>query len=250
MMPFAGQSDRLVSAPLESRSVRRHYIKHPHDLAAIAVSPFIPSSIVEHLMRNKKDAAIGIKYIAGDAISNMEGASHMFVTPLVRARMHGDYAYKMSHTVLRFPRTDAGLQAREVLVSASIQPDFEDSQVMLELARLGPQPVVGVDWSDWAPVGKEALRKPSIKAQYDARIRAHLVHHLVGSLPALPDVEPLSTADAIAHLEAGGSPKGVFVQLQSDAVVSLELLWRASIEAQANELGALEAFCPQGYVYF
>jgi hypothetical protein len=250
MMPFAGQSDRLVSALLKSRAVRQHYLKNPHDLPTIVASPFIPPSIIEHLMRNKKDSALGVKYLAGDAISNMEGAAHTFVTSIMRARMHGDYAYKMSHTVLRFPLSHEGdQQAREVVVSASIQPDFEDSQIMLALARLGPQAVEGADWKDWAPVGAAELAKPSVRAQYDARLRAHLIHHLVRRLPALNEVEPLSVSQAIAHLESGRPVQGVYVELGAGKVLSLELLWRTSVEAQANEFGALEALCPLGYVY-
>lgn len=263
MFPFLGSSDRLVDVPeIEMVSpVRAYYLKHPFSKPVIAASPFIPRGVIEHLMRNKKDSALGVKYEPGDAITDMEGAAHTFVTPIMRARIHGDYAYKpgQGHTVLRFPpgKPDGWekpwQQAREIVISAAIQPDFEDSRIMLNLASLGSAPFEGVDWKLWGEAhsipSPHAKKQEHQLAEYEYRVRAHLVFHLVGRLPAIYQVQAFTVQQAIAHLEAGNSPKGMFVILQSGTTISLELLWRVYCEMLSNELGALEALCPQGYVY-
>jgi hypothetical protein len=244
MMAFTGRSDKLVDAPV-GHGVRKHYLHNPLGPPLLSRSPFIPRAMVEHLMRRKKDAAISIKYTPGDAISNMEGTAHTFVTPLVFARMHGDYAYKGSHTVLPY----AG-RAREVIVSAAIQPDFEDTQGMMALARLEHHPIQGVDWPNWGQNIASAHEKgnPAIRAAYDRDVRAHLVHHLVKRLPALSEVQEIMPLHiALQMLDAGCSCYDSFVRLPK-GVVSLELLFRAYMEALSNELGALEAACP-AYVY-
>ncbi|CAK9784378.1 hypothetical protein CC85DRAFT_195576 [Cutaneotrichosporon oleaginosum] len=241
MPRFPGRSDKLVDAPT-GHSVRKHYMQHLQPAPLLSRSPFIPRAMVEHLMRKKKDAAISIKYMPGDAISNMEGTAHTFLTPIVFARMHGDYAYEGSHTVLPY----AG-RAREVVVSAAIQPDFEDCNGMMALARLEHHAIQGVDWPQWGQNIASASEKanPSTRASYDRDVRAHLIHHLVKRLPALHEVHPLSVPQAIAQLEAGATHGAVRLP---KAVVSLDLLFRVYVEALANELGALEAVCPS-YVY-
>ncbi|GMK57338.1 hypothetical protein CspeluHIS016_0401720 [Cutaneotrichosporon spelunceum] len=243
MAGFKGRSDRLVNAPT-GYDVRKHYLNEPLEPPLISRSPFIPIAMLEHLMRNKKDTAISVKYIHGDKISDMEGVAHTFVTPIVFARMHGDYAYKGSHIVLPY----AG-RAREVVVSAAIHPDFEDTNGMMALARLEHYPIQGEDWREWnknIASGKEKYNDHT-RASYDARVRSHLIFHLIKRLPSLSEVQPLSVSQAIHHVENGGSTKGMAVHLPK-GVVSLELLFRSYVEALSNELGALEAVCLQ-YVY-
>lgn len=267
MDPWPGQSDTISPSDIHTSDIKYHSVRsaylrdpgtpHPPVLAA---SPFIPRALIDHLMRNKKDSALGVKYVPGDAITDMEGAAHTFLTPLVRAWMHGDYAYKGAHTMLPFPPYSdpsnmdwkgPSEQARELIVSAAIQPDFEDTRVMLALARVGNVPFAGADWPEWSASvpSAEEKKKPGVRAKYDERVRAHLVHHLVGSLPALSQIQPMSTQQAIAYIEAGNHPRGAYATLPRGAVVSLDLLWRVYVEMLSNELGGLEALAPQGYVY-
>ncbi|BEJ01795.1 hypothetical protein CcaverHIS631_0604770 [Cutaneotrichosporon cavernicola] len=243
MSSFNGRSDRLINAPT-GHGVRHHYLNAKLGPPLLSRSPFIPRAIVEHLMRRKKDAAISIKYMPGDAISNMEGVAHTFVTPIVLALMHGDYAYKGSHTVLPY----AG-RAREVVVSAAIQPDFEDTNGMMALARLEHYPIQGEDWKAWNQniASPDEKYNNNTRMSYDARVRSHLIFHLIKRLPSLSEVQILSVSQAIKHIEAGGITKGMAVQLKK-GVVSLELLFRSYVEALSNEIGALEATCLK-YVY-
>ncbi|BEJ17286.1 hypothetical protein CspHIS471_0606870 [Cutaneotrichosporon sp. HIS471] len=243
MSGFKGRSDRLINAPT-GHGVRRHYLNAMLGPPLLSRSPFIPRAMVEHLMRRKKDAAISIKYMPGDAISNMEGVAHTFVTPIVLALMHGDYAYKGSHTVLPY----AG-RAREVVVSAAIQPDFEDTNGMMALARLEHYSIQGEDWKAWNQniASPDEKYNNSMRVNYDARVRSHLIFHLIKRLPSLSEVQTLSVSQAIKHIEHGGTTKGMAVQLKK-GVVSLELLFRSYVEALSNEIGALEATCLK-YVY-
>jgi hypothetical protein len=48
----------------------------------ISKSHFVSNKMAEHLMKNKKYLALGVKYQYGDLITNMEGALHTFVTPI------------------------------------------------------------------------------------------------------------------------------------------------------------------------
>ncbi len=65
----------------------------------ISRSDLVPRSLVELLMRKKKNSALGVKFLSkrGDEITDMEGAMHTFVTPVVpRCEMTGDYRYNPS----------------------------------------------------------------------------------------------------------------------------------------------------------
>ncbi len=64
-----------------SMKTREAYLKTSYVFTSppvISKSEFIPSQMVTQLMRNKKDTAIGVKYLSGDLITNMEGALHTF----------------------------------------------------------------------------------------------------------------------------------------------------------------------------
>jgi hypothetical protein len=105
---------------------------------------------VELLMRRKKNSALGVKWLNGDDITNMEGAMHSFVTPIISGcEINGDYRYSPifgGHGIDRFgdtlqrSRTDGSKRkyqlTRFVVLSASIQMDFEDAKVMLSACML------------------------------------------------------------------------------------------------------------------
>ncbi len=95
--------------------------------------------MVAHLMRRKKDTAIGQKYQQGDAITNMEGALHTFVTPVCSIEMTGDYVWRGRHSAHEFEHG----QKRRVVMSAAVQPDFENTEVMLQVLALDSQRCVG-----------------------------------------------------------------------------------------------------------
>ena len=43
----------------------------------LSASPFVPPALISHLMREKKDSALGIKYVKGDSITNSEWQSFL-----------------------------------------------------------------------------------------------------------------------------------------------------------------------------
>lgn len=112
----------------------------------LAASSFVPKNLIEHLMRNKKDTAIGVKYETGDAITNLEAVMHTFLTPICpRISMTGDYTFTDHHSIILFESS----LVRDVALSAAVQPDFETDQVMMQLVQARDVAVVGKAlWAD------------------------------------------------------------------------------------------------------
>lgn len=229
-------------------------------------------------MLNKKSLAIGVKFVPQshtDQITNMEGAMHSFVTPVVvRCEMIGDYVFSYGHGVAVFGDCDVRTRdgkrwarvrlVRDVVLSAAIQLDFENAKVMTQVARLGESEMVGRDLlkdPEWEILSVERKQDQARREHYDKQLKAHMVYHLTRdhSLPARSHVKEsdvLTSASAITLLEkvisspydAGELLIGKFVTIRSK-VLSLELLYNAAGQQVCNELSALEALCPQGYVY-
>jgi len=219
-------------------------------------------------MRNKKSAAIAVKFSphsGRDQITNMEGAMHSFLTPIIpRCEMVGDYVFNGGHFVTYFGQHNKRL-VRKVVLSASIQPDFENSEVMLVVCALGEKEVVGRDlfldpkWEILSPAKKQDKTE---RARYDAGLRAHMVFHLTHAhkLPAKKDVRDqdiVSYDSAIGYLndiikykkDIRHAFRGLFLKLKTGELLSLELLYNAAVEQARNEFSGLEALCPKGYVY-
>lgn len=216
-------------------------------------------------MRRKNDSALASKFAPGrrGVITNMEGVLHTFLTPLVGALMHGDYQYQGGHGVSEFPIVDGRQQARRVVVSASVQMDFEFNSVMMEACRVNVAEVVGRELGrDWRVLGDEDKWKGKGLEAYEDGLKSHLVAHLVASrkLPPLQVAKEHALSDTATlvflerHIrEQHSSPKdfqNVFsVVGPKKFVVSLELLYNTAVHQLRNELSALEVACPQGYIY-
>lgn len=256
-------SGHLVRCPLrDTRPTRASYLALGESVSPpplISASPFVPRSMIEHLMRCKKDLALGVKYDSDsgvDAITNVEGAMHTFVTPVCQIFMHGDYVYRGQHTVDRFERGPRGEQlARVVVMSAMVHPDFEFTTVMFRVAALGDQGVLGEDLGPGFTVpSQEEKQDAAFRDAYDERLRRHLVKHLTaeGRLPAASVVKPLSDAEAVRLLSEDAPPlagRYVTPPHHHKAALSLELLFGSAVQQVVNEFSALEACCSQGYVY-
>lgn len=216
--------------------------------------------------------AIAQKFVAQSGITNMEGAMHTFVTPVVpRCEMDGDYVFSGGHGVTP-PRSVLVGQGdakklvkltRSVVLSASIHFDFEKPTVMLELCKLRIQEVVGQDLNTvagWKILSKADKQINVSRESYDEGLRRHMVYHLTSSkrFPAISEVNNAMTVPtAISFLEAviagqGPVPEQIarrFAKIATGEIVSLELLFNSAVHVARNELSALEALCPQGYVY-
>lgn len=263
--PFVGHSDELIvtSVPVGS-DPRKWYLNNPSRVPppSISSSEFIPEPMIEHLMRKKKNSALGVKFQSfgtpPDEITNMEGALHTFVTPLVRAFVHGDYIYRGGHGMIKFVPVDNMQQARVVIVSAQIQPDFEGPDVLLALAALEEQSLVGSSLPDDFVIPDAAVKQIDVeRAVYDISLKRHMVKHLKqeARLPAIRKAADASTVVAILENFIHTSVlniapiAGSYIQLRGGAILSLELLFNTAVHQLRNELSALEALCPQGYVY-
>ncbi|KAI5478407.1 hypothetical protein MNV49_005156 [Pseudohyphozyma bogoriensis] len=287
----APRSDELVDSTLArtgTSDVRRHYLASYADEPGpvLAMSPFLPGGVdmAEHLMTNKRDVAIGAKFVGGkdSIITNMEGAAHTFLCALVPIKMHGDYGFRRFHSVPPFPSSPSAPYklCRHVLLSTTIHPDFEQNNVFVPLLALSEDEVQGAD------VGLEfAIAKPEEKWDerkrkgYEDKLRKHLIYHLtsVRSLPSSTSVnnDPhaviWSIDDAIARLtETLSSPPSEtpilsplinhYVLTSSPRrptkLLSLEMLLNTYVASLVNEFSALEALCPLsstpnlgGYIY-
>ena len=186
---FNGSSYPLVRThvlPPNGDEPRATYLATPltSPVPIISASSFVPRSLITHLMRRKNDSALASKFAPGrrGVITNMEGVLHTFLTPLVGALMHGDYQYQGGHGVSEFPIVDGRQQARRVVVSASVQMDFEFNSVMMEACRVNVAEVVGRELGrDWRVLGDEDKWKGKGLEAYEDGLKSHLVAHLVAS---------------------------------------------------------------------
>ena len=228
-------------------------------------------------MRRKKNGALGVKWLKGDDITNMEGAMHSFVTPVIsRCEIIGDYRYEPAfggHGINRFgdklqcPRTDGSKPkyqlARFVVLSASIQMDFENTKVMLRACMLEESETIGHDLSSdsaWVILDKKAKQDDKQRQAYDESLRQHIIYHLTKArrLPARKNVEDLLDIDKTIQLleslitttiDNTDEIAGKFTALDNIHIVSVEILFNTAVQQAKNELAALEVLCPQGYIY-
>jgi hypothetical protein len=140
--------------------------------------------------------------------------------------------------------------------------DFENSQVMFRACKLDPVEVEGADLGDnWEGILSTELKQDDwARTRYDQMLRRHMVFHLTSGriLPAkrdAPEVFDLESSirlleDAIWRDEDSGLQlKDKYTRVHNDQVLSLEMLFNIALHQARNEFSALEALCPQGYVY-
>jgi hypothetical protein len=141
--------------------------------------------------------------------------------------------------------------------------DFETMSVMLKVCELNPEPCKGEDLiinENWSIISVEDKQIKDRRRDYDDALRRHLVYHLTldKQLPAESAVSaPLDYEAAVIYLEqlvnngfeTVDDVQGLYAKLHNDHIVSLELLVNTAIHQVRNEISALEALCPQGYVY-
>jgi hypothetical protein len=243
---------------ISNRVAKAPWIVHSH---------FVPKEMVKHLMRKKKNSAIAVKFcgdsrVPEDQITNMEGALHTFVTPIVNATIHGDYQWQHGHSIFNF-RTSGGYQlGRRVLMSALVQQDFELGSVMLEVCRTGEDGFAG---SPHLPQMISVTEKQdnATRLKYDMSLKRYMVYHLTAA-QRLPSknvaqrnamtvaqaivflgnaIENISAKDLSSHIEER------YITHRS-RVVSMEMMFRSAVHQVQNEFYGLEMVCSQqGYVY-
>jgi hypothetical protein len=254
--------------PASSSEPRKVYLREYSKLPSpwIAHSDFIPQHMVEHLMRRKKDSALGVKFVDNndppDCITNMEGALHTFINPMVKATIHGDYQWKGSHSIFRFGSHGDHQLGRRVLISALVQQDFEDERVMLRVCEVEAEAVIGRTELPKLISVKDKQNR-AIRRKYDEEIRKYLVYRLTAShrLPPLDIArgKSLTIKDTLDHLQRAimndrnlkiqDVIEGYFVRF-GRYVISLEIMFMTAVYQVKNEFYLLEQICPDaGYVY-
>jgi hypothetical protein len=273
---FSGTSAELVHTNVlqNEHSPRKYYLVHSEECLppVISSSPFVPPAVIEHLMRNKKDRAIGVKFVREgggpyrtgrkppppDEITNMEGALHTFVTPITLCLLHCDYSWGPGHGTRSFKVIGGKQQARRAIISASIQPDFENTEVMLEMCALRRDAIPGATLpAKFTIPDVEEKQDEDVRADYDAALKAHMIYHLTlnKTLPAQQSVQPIRPAAAIELIEKlitkseSATFQHTYVQLANGSIISLEILFNTAIHQFRNEFSALAALAPQCYVY-
>jgi hypothetical protein len=244
---------------------RKHYLSNHNTFPPplISSSPFIPKSMTVHLMQRKKSSAIGVKFETHclDKITDMEGALHTFVTPIVPyCEMVGDYRFEGMHGVSKFGSEDGKVLVRAVVMSASVHMDFETKKVMFAVCKLEDEEVVGREAGEWEILGMDGKQDEERRKEYDGMVRRHMVFHLTNDhmIPAKSNVKDvMSDSQAINFLEnlittpseIGAALVNKFIKTSSRDTISLELLFNTAIQQARNEFSGLEALCPQGYIY-
>jgi hypothetical protein len=118
--PLSPTSSSLIHpSPIPAgQDPRAFYLSNLHLVPPplVSCSPFVPPQLVRLLMRSKKDSAIAVKFeprrkvwkkgksfVLQDEITNMEGAVHTFVTPVLSTcEMIGDYIFTHGHGISIF----------------------------------------------------------------------------------------------------------------------------------------------------
>lgn len=223
----------------------------------LSKSSFVSDELVEHLMRNKKNSALGSKYKVGDQITNMEGALHTFLTPLAKINLTGDYAWKGYHAADMFGNN----QVRPVILSAAVQPDFEFGNVMGALMKIGDGSVEGKPLpDDFKILSASEKAETDVREAYDNQLRSHLIYHLTKEhrLPALSEIaksDKLTNKEAIAIIEEAiladdySKLSQKYINISHDIFIPLEMFFNSYIEQVNNEFKVFEKGAPQGYVY-
>lgn len=243
----------------------------------LAYSPILPEGLVTHLLNKPQGTACGIKYISGDPITNGEAALHSLLTPLAEVIMLGDHIWRGAEDRNKrsFGEQNFGNNlGRQVILSASIQPDFEAQTetnfVMAYLIGLGEDELKGEPLpNDFKILSQEDKAKDELRAHYDLSLKKHAIYHLTanhclpssksvkkGDILALNDVETFF--DSI--LTGNPSRKKILHHLQSKVIsvttedkkhhfLSLEMLFNLYLEQLQQELGALDQAAPQGFIY-
>ena len=263
-------SDDLVETPVPKGKLPRNYwITNHKELMPpwIACSGFVPPAMVEFLMRCKKRTALGVKWVKGDKITNMEGAMHTFVTSIELAWLHGEKGYNKGHTFTPYPPSGKFRTGRQVLISNMIHQDFETDEVMMKVSALAKtKTTLTADFN--IPQSKEK-QFDDVRNKYDDCLRRLLVYNLTAD-GQVPSIEAAS-ASAMSRSQAKSFLTNEVLKVscsdilekvrnkffwmtakskKNSRLLSLEILFTTAYHQFRNELDALKRICKhQGYIY-
>lgn len=199
----ASDSTTLITTlvPEDHTEPRKYYLENLDQSKPplITHSSIVPRSLANHLIMFKKDKAIKEKFKSNrsppDQITNMEGAMHTLVIPIVQTVIHGDTAFTTGakfhgHTIALAIPSGQHQRGRVVLLSATVQLDFALDTVVVAVAALGREKVVGRPTCPSILSVSEKQKRGPLCA-YEKELRRYMVQHLTlsGVLPAIETVE-------------------------------------------------------------
>jgi hypothetical protein len=180
--------------------------------------------------------------------------------------MIADFRYKGRSKVKLFGNN----QVRKVILSASIQPDFEcaPNPIMMKLVGVKEEAVIGEPLhrmtKDSIPSADEK-KNYEFRKNYDEKLLKHLIYHLTPThrLPADAEIDKSQIMDKtttetyIANLirnpKEGQNLQGKFMRIENkhigNKIISLEILFQVYVHLIRNEFKTLNPNTPQGYVY-
>lgn len=236
----------------------------------------LPQPIIARLMHEKKDYAFNTKYVGDggngwldktkrDKITNMEGALHTFLNPIGSIKMVGDKAWMGERNGV-FGNNFGNNQGRDVVLSALVQPDFENNEVLMKIAEIQEESIPGkpLDENYQFPDQGEAWDSADgnkKREKYDEDLQKHMIHHLSAEnrLPSISEVKIMNWNEGQSHLESlidGKKTREAIVNDLKDKavnlngrVISLEVMFNVYLQQVHNEMRVLEDTLQQGYVY-
>jgi hypothetical protein len=225
----------------------------------ISASYFVPINFIEHLMRKKRDKAIGTKYIKNDKdskITNMEACLHTFVTPICIIYMNGDYKYTDRHGTIKF-QSD---QMRPVILSASIQLDFETMEVFAEFLNVPSDIIEGIEKPPSLPFidQQDSLDIASYETNLKKYMYYHLFsHHKYASYKKIINFNttPKDIIDTVINgiNQSNLNIHNLFFfshcKFNEKITISLLALFNVYRYQLTNEFVVFEKYLKQGYIY-
>eukprot|EP00186_Timspurckia_oligopyrenoides_P004085 CAMPEP_0182441414 /NCGR_PEP_ID=MMETSP1172-20130603/371_1 /TAXON_ID=708627 /ORGANISM="Timspurckia oligopyrenoides, Strain CCMP3278" /LENGTH=440 /DNA_ID=CAMNT_0024635669 /DNA_START=182 /DNA_END=1501 /DNA_ORIENTATION=+ len=227
----------------------------------ISASEFIPSQIIEHVMRNKKDCALGVKFRSGDQITPMEAVMHTFITPIFEVIITGDYSYQGKHHIEPY----GDFMGKRVILSSAIQPDFEVNGVMSDLVCASEEAVHGQALDEsFSILSAGSKADPKLRSKYDQLLKMHLIYYLTSTGKRLSVSEILKEprnlieeGDAMKYLKhlIESSSDDLLNTIENKYIrwsgyfISLEMMVKTYLEQMKNEFSVLENACAKPYIY-
>lgn len=261
---------RIINSPSEikkKRDFKRLDMESPKPIICFNET-MVPKCYVEHILKSKINRinSIGSKYVADSAITNMEAVLNTWIVPLYAINKTADSQDIVPpFNVVTFQNNSA----RQTIMSASIQPDFEvidGSSIFMNIVELKAEKTLGELLT--LPIiipSNDNKNIDVIRTAYDENIRKHIIYNLISdhNLPSIAEARAdqnymIMTVndckellyDTIVHAQAHEYVvvKNKFIEFNGK-LLSVEALFNTYVLQLTIELSGLNSILLQGYIY-
>ncbi len=216
----------------------------PPPPSVLVCSSAVHSSLIEHLVLDKRETAYGTKFQNKDKnpITNGEAVVSQSVVRFMATEIAGVVAHTSGYTLFPDGKT------MQVVQSFTILPDCEKGSakkeahlaVMRKLTQVGDDERIGEELpSDFKALFAEDKKDPEKVKKYDESLMNDYISKLTesGKIPAKDDIEAENIIKASElqqileeivesdEADIQGKLKGKFVELKDDSIHSLELFF-------------------------